>query len=301
MSKSELTQIKTLIIGLGSAGWVSDLSDQDIGKSHSFSISANQKFKLIGGVDSDSKKRDEWKKVFLLPTFADIESALSSLDYELVVIATPMNTLFPILEKLLLRDRKSRIIVEKPVLVDSKDFRYLAQLSSENGSRIIVNLPRLFSPEFTSIRSLLNGQDLISVSGDFSGSYLNTSLHLISFLNSLFPDCRWSLDNHDNQTDLQVYHRGFKIGVIEGDRESFASTFNLEITTNKGTLSYLDGGLSIKFKHENLETEIISTRKVYQKNVYDYISASGWSESIRVAGLQAILPSIASFLGLDDE
>jgi hypothetical protein len=301
MAKSNLMPLNTVIVGLGSAGWKSDLNRPTKGQSHTFSLLTNPNYEVIAGVDINSKSRADWQKNFKIPVFSDVQSAIASLPCDLVVVATPMTELFPVLKSLLVQRKKFNIIVEKPVLVNVRDFLELHQIASTFNNRILVNLPRLFSPEMTTISKYLINQHPEKVSGCYSGEYLNTCLHLITLVNAIYPECNWKLQVKDNCNRLQIYRLGTMIGVIEKSKVNRGSSFDLRIQTRRGILNYLEGGLDINFITANSELKVENTRDTYQKNVYDFISDYGWNTAISMAGLQIILPSIANLFGITYE
>ena len=163
----------------------------------------------------------------------------------------------------------------------------------------MVNLPRLFSPELSTIIEHLGNHYPSYITGNYSGEYLNTGLHLISLLKKLYPACHWKSQVKSNQSRLDIYHLESRIGFIEQSMVHGKSSFDLEIQNENGILKYLDGGKRIYFDNNVSHVEILNTRNTYQMNVYDAICKFGWENATKVAGLDAALPSIANLLGLE--
>ena len=279
-------------MGLGSAGWHIDNNNSDYRKSHTFAIRDFPNFELLAGVDTDSFRRKSWSSITGRPTFANIEEALSLNAFDIIVIATPIPTLFSILKACLHLSPESRIIVEKPVINASSDYASLVELSDMHGDRILVNLPRLFALESYQIRDLVCNWHVTSISGTYSGTFNNTVLHLITLLSFWFPylDVR-TLDKVDSR-NLTILRDGSLLGTIEHSSLIDRSSFNLAIADNSRILRYQNGGEDIWHSAGDGFTEIFNSRNIYQRNVYEFINQNGFSSAVKISGLREVLPSI---------
>lgn len=287
---------KVLLVGLGSAGWIIDEGSATKGKSHTYSIREFERFKILAGVEIDSEKRLQWEQAFNVETFSDIESALDTHVFDIIVIATPINSLFNVLKKCLALSPNSRLIVEKPVISNPSDYSELVEISEKDGDRILVNLPRLLAPETALIRKEIGGWKLNGLSGTYSGSYVNTILHVITLVQSLFPLVQVSPILRDDFIDLLFELHGSNLGIMYQNPRIGVSTFDIVFLGEEGKLSYSDGGKRITYNSAGRINEIPNSRSFYQRNVYDFVQLYGFSAAVQISGLQKVLPGIAQML-----
>ena len=82
--------IKTLLIGLGNIGMGYDLDNnsEDI-LTHAKAIKNTPAMRLVGAVESDSKKRHKFEISYKLETYQEVGEAIKKTDPLLVVIAIP--------------------------------------------------------------------------------------------------------------------------------------------------------------------------------------------------------------------
>jgi hypothetical protein len=179
------------------------------------------------------------------------------------------------------------------------NYQDLLEIASRSGNRIVVNLPRLFAPENAIISKYLGNDSLNRISGNYSGGYINTFLHVVTFVNSIFPDSHWQSAFQNGKHYINIYRNERIVGEINEMQKKKISAFDLEIHNNLGILNYLEGGTLIYYSTNDSIIQIENTRGHFQRNVYDYIAVSGWHNAVKRAGLEHILPSISTFLELD--
>ena len=287
---------KVLLIGLGSAGWQIDEQSTIMGKSHTYSILQSDSFRICAGVEINSEVASLWEKTFCVKAFMDIESALKDSTYDIIVISTPIPTLFNVLKKCLAIAPFSKIIVEKPVISSSSHYPELVDISEKEGHRILVNLPRLLAPESNEIKEKIGDWNLLSLNGTYSGSYTNTILHVITLVRYWFPLIQVFPILRENCIDLKFVLNGVNLGVMHQLRTVVSSTFDIHIMSEDSELSYKDGGLNITFTYRGKISEIFNSRDVYQGNVYNFIQDYGFSTAVQICGIRQILPGIAQML-----
>lgn len=287
------------IIGLGRAAWIYDLENSNLRRSHTQSIQEVSGFDVVAGVDVSKNVATAWSSHFGIPAFSNLEEMFGQFEPDLIVISVPIADLFNTLMSVLNFTVHAYILIEKPVISSNEQYLQLLSLQPEEKNRIIVNLPRLFSTETFLLANALQGQEdsLIQLSGSYSGSLLNTSLHFISLIDSLVPRLEWRLINSNNYIiSREDSARKHELGSIFHDSSLDTSTFDFRIAGRQFQVDYRDGGNQISLFRNERNLPIKSTRNTYQKNVYDYISINGMEKAAGISGLNKVLSSISGMI-----
>ena len=287
------------IIGLGRAAWIYDLENSSLRRSHTQSIQEVCGFEVVAGVDVSKVVANAWSSHFGIPAFSDLEEMFGKFKPDLIVISVPITDLFNTLMRVLDFSGQAYILIEKPVVSSIEQYLQLFSLQPEKKNRVIVNLPRLFATETFLLAKALYGQadPSIRISGFYSGSLLNTSLHFISLIDSLIPRLEWQPDNSNNYIiSRQDSAKKHELGSIFHDPSLSVSTFDFRISGRQFLVDYRDGGgqISLFLNERNLPIE--STRNTYQKNVYEYISVNGIEKVVGISGLNKVLSSISGMI-----
>jgi len=290
-----LVSFKTLVVGLGKAGWEYDRLNGMAAKSHSFSILETEGFELIAGVDLKIEKRKQWADYFNLPTFSDLSLAIKQSRPDLIVISTPISEIFSDLQ-ICLTESNCKILVEKPVAANKKEVILLDRLSKVYKDRILVNLPRLYSLEFSEIKELVCGEVLEDISGNYSGTALNTGLHFISLINQLVPNLTWARKRSEISEVFQIKSSENVIGSIEFNGILEKSNFELFLAFERTSIKYLDGGNTVEVLKEGSKFSLKTSRSFYQLNVYKYIGINGFEAAMAISGLSLIQKSINNLI-----
>ena len=293
------SKMKVAITGLGKAAWKYDLEMPEGRRSHTRSILEVSGFELVGGYDFNPNVAESWSKHFDLPIFRSFEEMINKCNPDLVVVAVPIENLFSSLQNILMFSTRIKVLVEKPVISSEEQYSKLLEIEEVYKNRVLVNLPRLFAPETHELAALLNseGAGVPKISGTYSGSLLNTSLHFITLLNYLKPNIFWVCNQFgDFSISIESENENLEIGRILYKPERADSSFDFTLIEDKRKIDYKDGGYLIDFTNRGQVTTIKTSRDRYQENVYKYISEQGFKQSLRIAGLFEILPSLQGML-----
>jgi hypothetical protein len=290
---------RVALLGLGAAGWKSDFGKKITGTSHAYSLISQKAFDLVVGIDQNPKQLDEWKSVFRLPTNISIWEVLETFPINMVVITTPIPTLFSYLTAISAKYPNIKIIVEKPVVANSGEALLLSGNPALNKQNVLVNLPRLFSKEITELKSIAKDRSVINIFGTYSGEFVNTSLHFITMLNFLFDDIKMIRSGKGSNPNIEVYRHSKYIGVITKNLRIEKSTFNLELIFEDLKVNYLDGGELILVESAEISHTIENTRSTYQLNVYNFIDQHGFEKACQFAGLSEVSNSIFQMFNIE--
>ena len=283
---------RVALLGLGAAGWKSDFGKEIIGTSHAYSLIRQKSFSLVAGIDQNMEQLDEWKSVFSLPANLSIWEVLETFSINMVVITTPIPTLFSYLTAISSEYPDINIIIEKPVVANREEALVLSGIRELSKKNVLVNLPRLFSKEIVELKSISEDRHLIHISGSYSGEFVNTALHFITMLNFLFDDIKLIRSGEDSSPTIKVYRDSKFIGEIVKNKLIEKSSFSLELIFENLKVKYLDGGELILIESGKKSYIIENTRSTYQLNVYNFIAEHGFEIACNFAGLAQVSRSI---------
>jgi predicted dehydrogenase len=283
---------RVALLGLGAAGWKSDIGKEIIGTSHAYSLIRQKSFSLVAGIDKNPVQLDEWKSVFSLPATLSIWEALETFSINMVVITTPIPTLFSYLTTISSEYPDMKIIVEKPVVANREEALALRDVRELSKQNVLVNLPRLFSKEIVELKGISEDRHLIHIFGSYSGDFVNTALHFITMLNFLFDDIKLIRSGDDSSPIIKVYRDSKFVGEIVRNNLIEKSSFSLELIFENLKIKYLDGGELIFIESGKNSYIIENTRSTYQLNVYSYIAEYGFDKACQFAGLTEVSHSI---------
>ena len=106
-----------LLLGLGQIGmgYDYDAADNTLVLTHARAFFEHPAFVLSGGIDIDAEKRERFTMRYAAPSFADLDSALATVQPNVVVVATPTATHRNAVDSILKTFRPQAILCEKPL------------------------------------------------------------------------------------------------------------------------------------------------------------------------------------------
>ena len=266
--------MKVLLVGLGKASWL--YAEEDFSKwpiTHTHALNYINGVYLAGGCDTNFEIAIAWGNRFCLPVYESIDEI--ELQVDLVVIAVNHENLLSCLLKSLKKWPLAKILIEKPLVTKVEDIKILTDLNCQEKDRVWINFPRLFQTETHKIKEILkryqqnNNFDSLRVTGSYTGGYLNTASHLISLLDFLFGELKFTQITSHNTPDISFdFRNGSVSGRIHG-KEKGTSTFDLDIVGSGLCITYKNGGSKIivnDFKEGIYE--LPASRSDYQVEVY---------------------------------
>lgn len=292
-----IDHMRTLIVGLGKAAWEQDKTKLERKTTHTYSILNYPQFSIIGGVDSNHARRISWSQEFSLPTDERLKKAVAELKPELIVVAVPIANLTEVLVEAL-NFSNAIILIEKPVASNLQDLKILETLHLDF-SRILVNLPRLFAPETVWLRDFVRsyGLNQVTVSGQYSGSFINTGLHFISLMDYFFEKLLWKAESSGSGKSFEFQSSSDLVnGTFMLDASRSDSSFQFEMRSGAYRVSYLEGGSTLSVTEGSNIRNIRTTRETYQDNVYRQIAEKGINSVNELVGLKVVIKSIYGLL-----
>lgn len=174
----KLNKYKVAILGLGNIG--SGYNHDKNEFSHGNCIKESKIFNLILGIDIDENKRKKFKQIFRCKTFANLK-CLDSNDIDTIIIATPTNTHFGIIKKIIKEKKIKTIILEKPCGKNYLETKKIISLCKKFKKILLVNYQRLFNPKWLILKQLLKNQKVFGTF-HYTRGFKNNCSHVISLL-----------------------------------------------------------------------------------------------------------------------
>lgn len=285
-----------LIIGLGQIGMEYDIniSDSKIVYSHSRAFSIHPNFEILGAVDSSVLKCNIFSEKYLKPSYNTVLEALSKLNPNVIVIATPTKHHKSILFEILEHSSPEAILCEKPLSYSVEEASQMLELCELKGVKLFVNYIRRSDPGAINIRDLIHSGKIgnkFKGTAWYSKGFIHNGSHFFNLLEYWLGPCKefsiisqgrlWQ--DHDPEPDVYVEFEKGAIAFMSAWEESF-SHYSIELISDKGRIRYEKGGELILFEKTKTDPnfpnytvlsglpEIISSNmESYQLNVVEQL------------------------------
>ena len=228
-------KIDSIIIGMGNIGYFYDQNlNQNFILSHNRAININKNFNLIAVVDNDNSKIKKIKKNFKNKLYLSVDSCLKIHNPELVVVATPKNTHYKILKKLLIKKSVKFIVCEKPVCSTLEQFQKILNLQKKYKKKIFVNYTRNYNPALNTIKKNIDKKVYGSFNKGivwYTKDLIENGSHFVSLMIYFFgipKNYRLIDKNNNSEIDFLLIFKDISIFFINRDYKSFSmGTFEL--------------------------------------------------------------------------
>ena len=243
-----------MIVGLGQIGMGYDLHLDPFAHvySHARAFGQHQSFHLIAGVDPEVQRRKNFEQTYQCPAYADVDTALSHHQPDIVVVAVPTRLHGETLQRILDQSHPKAVLCEKPLSYDIGAAQAIVQSCATRGISLYVNYMRRSDPGVVEIKRRLNtGEIGTPVKGVawYSKGFLHNGSHLFNLLEYwlgpvvsaavLDPGRLW--DDTDPEPDVYVSFAHGTIVFLAAWEEAF-SHYTIELLSPNGCLRYEQGG-----------------------------------------------------------
>jgi predicted dehydrogenase len=164
--KEKEMKYKIAIIGLGSIGALkADDVDYPGGPdilTHANAITAHQDAILYAVVDSDIEKlkqvKKKWNPINSFSTIEQMYAILQSSQPDIVVVATPTDTHYQVINDILKHGKPKLIIAEKPFCNNLKEAQTIMAICEERQVPVCIDYIRRFSKGHKNIKALIDAK-----------------------------------------------------------------------------------------------------------------------------------------------
>jgi predicted dehydrogenase len=243
-------KFKVLIVGLGQIGMGYDLQldSSTYVYSHARAFSRHERFTLIGGVDLDSEKREQFERIYPCPTYLNIDDALQNDQPDVVVLSLPTQFHGEALLRVLDASSPKAILCEKPLSYDVKEAESMVQACNERDVFLAVNYMRRATPGAIEIKRRLDTSEIekpVKGIAWYSKGFIHNGSHFFNLLEYWLGEVKnWvvlnpgrSCGNTDQEPDVHVTFEHGAITFLAAWEEAF-SHYSIELLSPSGRLRY---------------------------------------------------------------
>ncbi len=252
---------KALLVGLGNIGMGYDLNSpsNNLVLSHAKSLMLSDRFIFKGAVDSDILKRKKFEKYYNLPSYSLIKDALTNLDVDVAIVATPTNLHLSSIEELIRFGIIKSILCEKPISYSIAEAKKILKICSSRNCKLYINYMRRTDPGVIEIKNFFDENiNIFPCKGLawYSKGLLHNGSHLVDLLKIWLGDIvgyklinKGSIvnDGRDCESDFLIKYQNGDIIFLSCDEKNF-SHYTIELVTPIGRLRYEAGGFDASWQ-----------------------------------------------------
>jgi predicted dehydrogenase len=243
------------IIGLGSIGMGYDkaLPAETHVWSHARALQLHPDFELVGGVDPDPGRREEFAHSYGATAYDNTALLLDDLAPDIVVVASPTSSHGDIVAAILARHAPRAILCEKPLTTDSATAQQMIAACDRQKVPLYVNFIRRADPGVLAVKARLTA-GLIAMPFKaivwYSKGLLHNGSHFADLLTFWFGPIRAMqliapgrvCGEHDAEPDVRFdFDQGS--AILCAAREEDYSHYTVEVVAANGRLRYEQGGM----------------------------------------------------------
>jgi len=253
-----------IIVGLGNIGMMYDYhSRSKYILSHTSSILKSRCFSLIGGIDTDKKKRLLFEKKFKLKAFNDIDQ-VNKKEIDLLILCSPYETHFDQMKKIIKKIKVKVILCEKPFTNNLENAKKIKTIVDAKKIKLFINYSRISDIASLSIKKEILNQKKIIGKVFFSKSLLNNCSHFINLFNFFFgvPEDLKIISKEKN-----IFRLRYSNAVIDFYKKNGFRSNNFFLYNDKFKLEY-------RFKNDHILLKKKVKKKIiesYGKNINFYV------------------------------
>lgn len=234
---------------------------------HAHAYSAHPRTVLKGITDVDKKKGMAAARKWSTEFFPDCDAMLVAVKPDIISIATPDETHFAMLMKVM-KYRPKLILCEKPVVSTAKEAELLEAAARKSGVPILVNYPRRFERDVQEIRAAITRGafgNIISGRAIYSKGIVHNGSHAIDLCRYLFGELK-SFSVHHRVYDYKAddpttgafltFERCPQFYLVAGDERAYSS-FEFDVVGEKKRATIVNEGF------EFLTTEEVRPDPIY--------------------------------------
>jgi len=170
---------KVLLVGLGRIGF-EGFGPTSAAETHYQTIHDRNDLKLMGGVDSDAKKRAEFQRVTSYLVWESLNKALAETSPRFVIVATPPETHSAVVAEALNCPYVDGILCEKPLAPTVKEAKAIVKACRARGVTLLVGHQRRYERRHRQVRKIIASGvigKVLRAEAYIGGGYLNNGTH----------------------------------------------------------------------------------------------------------------------------
>ena len=184
--KNKKMIIKSAIIGLGNIGMGYDYDARMKSfLTHSNSLHNHKKFKIVGAVDINLKKRHDFEKKYKVKAYSSISDLLKVKDISFVIVANNFKNNIEVFTKIAKKKSVKFILYEKPFIVSLVEAKKILKIAKKNNINFAVNFQRNFNKKYVNIINKIPEpikNRSLSITIFYTKNFLTNAIHYLFLL-----------------------------------------------------------------------------------------------------------------------
>ena len=224
---------------------------------------------------------NKWGNSFSI--YDDIEKSIEKHKSNIFIVATPTNTHFKIIKKILSLCVPVLIICEKPIVSSNEELEKLNKLMDDCNTKIITNFPRRFDKALNILREKIAPiNEKYYFNGVFTKGLIHNGSHMIDLVSMLIGNIS-SINSINKEIIDDDYYGQFFVktdscnGIITNINTMTLSIFELTIYTNIAKIEIIGATKEITINYtdksnlaQGFETYVLKTEIPYTSNKSAY-------------------------------
>lgn len=207
--------INALLIGCGKFSGFADPENT----SYYYGALKKADINLKAIYDSNFKKSKFLSKKFKIFTSNSLDELIQKCKPDIVIISTPINTHYKIINMVSKSNHRFKLIVEKPIVDKIQKLKQVMKLFKKKKINFTINHTRRFDENFEKVKKLLIGKSEMpkNINVNFYGDWLNTGIHIIDTIFFFLGDIKlkkFSIKKYENLFILKLFFYNNKIITV---------------------------------------------------------------------------------------
>ena len=292
-------KVDVLIIGLGNIAYKYDLNlKKSYVLTHLRAFEQHKGFNVIGVVDNSLEAIKNFSIKFNYRTFLSIKDALKTLNPDLVVISSPMNTHLKVVNEIFNLSSPKYLVCEKPLADSYDNSQKLIQICKKFNCQLFINYQRNSSITTDLIKEkiLTNYfEPPYKIVMWYSKGLVNTASHFITLFNLFFGKVQniKIINSKISEFYFKLDYNDCEAFFMPVSSDFFYNSF--EMVCKNGKLVYENGGeysnwypinqlnnsysnyKILSSKAESLKSDFYSSQLSFVNNIWKFIQGKKYS------------------------
>jgi predicted dehydrogenase len=208
-------------------------------------------YELVGGVDTDSARREVFHKRYACPSFSDIDVAMGETNPDVVAIAVPTKAHHEVFSEIVRLGKPTAILCEKPLSFELAEAKYMVDHAANAKISLFTNYMRRCDRAVIEVRRRIENKEIYGpIRGVcwYSKGIFNNGSHFLNLFQYWlggvvdFQVVRagrlWA--GYDPEPDVRIMFEAGEVYFLATREENFSHN-TVELVASNGRLRYERG------------------------------------------------------------
>ena len=178
-------KLRSIVIGLGRAGLMTDYNVKQFIKSHTKAYYLHPKFDLMCGIEKKKRNRKLFNKKFNRPAYKNLNI---NLEYNphIVSVCVPTDQHKYCIQNIIKKFKPKIILCEKPLSNSIKNAKDIITMCKKKRIKLFVNFTRITDPYFNKLKKKINKFKNFKGKVYYNNGFINNGSHYLNLMTFLF-------------------------------------------------------------------------------------------------------------------